>query len=1244
MRSDERRKNEMRGPFRALLRRSVVMFGNSHLKKAFLPVFLVLLLLALQVSATLFDIPGPGGSDEFGSDITVLPNGNFVVVDPFHDIPGAADVGAVYLYDGQTLNLISVLTGSTANDRVGSSGILVLTDRRYTVISQTWSGGRGAVTHCENTTGCNGPVTESNSMVGANPGDNVGNGGAEKLTTGGIVIISFDWFDPVTGARVGAATYCAPTAPCIGPVSPSNSLTGMSAGDSDGRYVVALDLGAYAVGSPNHDNSSAPISDVVGSQNRDNSALLISDVGAVTWCSGTTGCTGPVTASNSLIGGTQNDRVGGTGITALSDGSYVVKSTGWDNPSPLIADVGAATYCSAASPCTGLVTASNSLIGGTATDWVGNGVTALNDGNYVVSSPIWDNPSPMLQDAGAATFCSSTTPCSGLVTASNSLVGSTAFEQVGNFGVTALTNGNYVIATPQWDNPSPVRMEAGAATFCTAAAPCTGPINSTNSLTGGRANDQVGIGRVTALTNGNYVVGSPFWANPSLGGSNSAGAATWGNGTTGTVGSITATNSLIGGGSDNNVGSGVTALTNGNYVVRSPFWDNSSPFVQDVGAVTWCDGTGVTVGVVTASNSLIGSRPFDNAGTTGVTALTNGNYVVASRLWDNPSPVIADVGAVTWGNGTGGTVGPITVSNSLIGGTANDNVGNGAIGGAGPITALPGGNYAVTSTNWDNPSPVIVNATAVSFGNGVSGTSGLVSSANSVLGTVAGGTNTFSYDALRNRLFVGRAASNIVSILFFNTTATTDGDLTSAATWDSGVPNGYTNGIIPNGRIVTLTSRSTVGLLSVGCTGAIAGASSSAYIIGSAEKDYCAAANETFLYPVGDAGDYSPMTASNVNGTGSLLVKAVDATLPGLNPAQSASRFWRLSGTGITTDLSFTYVDADINGTEASYKVFRRSGGVSTQVTPFSLNTGTNTITATGVSSFSDWGVGNGLNLVRTKFDFDGDGRTDISIFRPTPGEWWVSRSSDGSHFAAQFGASTDRIAPADYDGDGKTDIAVWREAPATQAAFYILNSSNSTVRVEFFGQTGDIPQAGDYDGDGKADVSVYRNEAQSIFFFRASFNNPNGDVTYRPWGLNGDVPVTGDYDGDGKTDAAVFRPSDRVWYVLRSSNVTLQAVQFGLTTDKLVPSDYDGDGKTDVAIYRDGAWWILNSGATSVSVTAWGLAGDTPVPGDYDGDGKTDVAIFRNAAWFVNRSTAGTLIQQFGLTGDRPVPSAFVP
>ena len=103
-----------------------------------------------------------------------------------------------------------------------------------------------------------------------------------------------------------------------------------------------------------------------------------------------------------------------------------------------------------------------------------------------------------------------------------------------------------------------------------------------------------------------------------------------------------------------------------------------------------------------------------------------------------------------------------------------------------------------------------------------------------------------------------------------------------------------------------------------------------------------------------------------------------------------------------------------------------------------------------------------------------------------------------------------------------------------------------------------------------------------------------------------------------------------------------------GNSTDKAVQGDYTGDGKTDVAIFRpsNGNWFILRSEDFSFYSFPFGASTDVTAPGDYDGDGKADVAIFRpsNATWFVNRSTSGTLIQSFGIAGDLPIPSAFIP
>src|SRR6185436_11599846 len=103
-------------------------------------------------------------------------------------------------------------------------------------------------------------------------------------------------------------------------------------------------------------------------------------------------------------------------------------------------------------------------------------------------------------------------------------------------------------------------------------------------------------------------------------------------------------------------------------------WDGA---VTDTGAVTWGNGLGGTVGPISAANSLVGSTMNDKVGDVnsfaGITALTNGNYLVVNALWDNGAAT--DAGAATWGNGSDGTVGAVSAANSIVGTSTNDFVG-----------------------------------------------------------------------------------------------------------------------------------------------------------------------------------------------------------------------------------------------------------------------------------------------------------------------------------------------------------------------------------------------------------------------------------------------------------------------------------------------------------------------------------------------------------------------------------------
>jgi glucose/arabinose dehydrogenase len=280
--------------------------------------------------------------------------------------------------------------------------------------------------------------------------------------------------------------------------------------------------------------------------------------------------------------------------------------------------------------------------------------------------------------------------------------------------------------------------------------------------------------------------------------------------------------------------------------------------------------------------------------------------------------------------------------------------------------------------------------------------------------------------------------------------------------------------------------------------------------------------------------------------------------------------------------------------------------------------------------------------LVRAKAsaDFDGDFKTDVSVFRPTEGVWYINNSLNNSYRVQGFGLNGDIPTPEDYDGDNITDIGVFRPSSGT---WYHFLSSNNTVGIIQFGANGDIPAAGDYDGDAKADFTVYR-PSEGVWY---RSNSSNGAAVIQLFGLNGDIPTPGDYDGDGKTDVSLWRPSSGVWYRINSSNNVQGQVGFGANGDVPVQGDFDGDFKTDQAVFRNGTWYVLNSSNAGVQITNWGLAGDVPVVGDYDGDNRDDIGVFRpsNGVWYIVRSSNGSfLFTQFGLAGDLPAPKYDAP
>jgi hypothetical protein len=751
-------------------RKRVLMFTLHSLRRAHAAQRIIAATAALALAASLVmvpvparaqaaqsDIPGPAGSGTFGASVTVLPNGNFVVTDPGFDAAGATDAGAAYLYAGGSLQLIGTLKGGQAEQRVGG-GVTVLADGDF-LVRGTGDGG-DALTWGDGASGFGAPVvvaSAANSLTGINAGRACDSPhhpcrGYEivPLPNGNFVVNQHDWH-----GREGAATFGKGDGSTVGIVSAANSLVRTRVLEEGGAGITVLPNGAYLVRNPSWNVFQGYVAwgsattGVVGEVSEANSFVgqcfygeltleavlpngnyLMASLecwgtrGVLTWADGATGITGQPTAANSLFG----SEINGVSVydlhqvVPLPNGNYVALSPGWDDGS--IVDAGAITWGDGNAAITGTVGITNSLVGGAAGDQVGSGgVRALPNGNYVVASPLADNGGAA--DAGAVTWADGSRAVTGTVSAANSLMGSAAGDGVG--GVTTLANDNYVVSCPLWDYGS--IADAGAATWGDGTAGITGTITLSNSLVGGMANDRVGSKGVSPLAGGNYVVHSPQWDN---GGAADAGAVTWGDGTVGTAGLVSAANSLVGGSAGDRVGDRyAVVLSGGGYVVSTPTWDGGA--AVDAGAVTFGGAAGGVSGAVSSANSLVGSSAGDQVGGEYVFALPNGSYVAASPLWDNGST--ADAGAVTWGDGAAGVAGPVLPANSLVGSTAGDKVGQGALT-EHNLTLLADGDYVVTSPAWDNEAAA--DAGAVTWGSGAGGTAGAITVLNSLVGVTAG--------------------------------------------------------------------------------------------------------------------------------------------------------------------------------------------------------------------------------------------------------------------------------------------------------------------------------------------------------------------------------------------------------------------------------------------------------------------------------------------------------------------------
>lgn len=275
--------------------------------------------------------------------------------------------------------------------------------------------------------------------------------------------------------------------------------------------------------------------------------------------------------------------------------------------------------------------------------------------------------------------------------------------------------------------------------------------------------------------------------------------------------------------------------------------------------------------------------------------------------------------------------------------------------------------------------------------------------------------------------------------------------------------------------------------------------------------------------------------------------------------------------------------------------------------------------------------------------DFDGDGRTDLTVYRTSNRTFYSQPSLSGGLIEKQIGQSGDSVSlTVDFDGDAKSDFST--AAYNGQFVWRILKSStNALEQVEWGNSTlGDFFAAADYDGDGTFDIAVYRGGAWYII------ESSTGNFRYEYFGQSGDIPAPNDFDKDGKADLAVARSENgqRVWYVRRSSNNQFYGVNWGLSSDAFFTgrADWDGDGAADISVIRNESgqriFYILRSSDNQLQVIRWGLSSDVVKLGDYDGDGKTDAAVTRAVSgqrvfYILQSSNGAPRYETFGLQGD---------
>lgn len=417
------------------------------------------------------DPEGAVGSGEFG-DTVMMAGGKLVITDPYNDV-NATDAGAVYVFDPVSGGLLGALRGSHANDRVGSVvEANPINSNELLVRTSSWNSAAGAITLYSLSAPTTAVVSASNSFVGSAAGDAIGNYGWIVLNgaSGSELLLLSPSFNGDRGAIVKISATGGTRS---GTVDATTAFVGQFAGDRVGDLQDIV----YGNGTPSALYQQSGY-DTFVIHNKDFNA----GAGGITVGRVGSAFTGTLSASNSLVGGSSTQPlVGDSGqlVVGIPSGYFIAASPDWGDGGG--ANRGAVTWSSLATPVVGAISASNSLVGGLANSRVGTGLVV--DGTHgfaLVNSPQWGDAGGA--NRGAVTRISLSTGLTGLISASNSLVGSQAGDRVGSDGIALNSDGSYVVFSPEWGSQSGAITWGSASTGVTGAVDPTAVTG--NSLVG----------------------------------------------------------------------------------------------------------------------------------------------------------------------------------------------------------------------------------------------------------------------------------------------------------------------------------------------------------------------------------------------------------------------------------------------------------------------------------------------------------------------------------------------------------------------------------------------------------------------------------------------------------------------------------------------------------------------------------------------------------------------------------------